>query len=91
MCHTHLKVLRAIALMFWTAGASRLGIALAAARERGMLGGDYSNGNNAGAASPDMMHSPMREVARLHEGSEDVTPLQSPGGVDGDEMFANFV
>jgi hypothetical protein len=94
VCHTHLKVLRAIALMFWTAGGSRLGIALAAARQRGMLGGDYSDcydGSNAGAASPDMMHSPMREVARLHEGSEDVTPLQSPGGVDGDEMFANFV
>jgi hypothetical protein len=30
-------------------------------------------------------------VARRHEGSEDVTPLQSPGGINGDEMFANFV
>jgi hypothetical protein len=67
-------------------GGSRLGIALAAARERGMLGGDYIDDCAAGAGSPSMMLSPTKEARH-----EDVTPLQSPGGVGDDDTFANFV
>ena len=72
-------------------GGSRLGIALAAARERGMLGGDYSDDCAAGAGSPSMMLSPTKEVRNAFQGCEDVTPLQSPGGVGDDDTFANFV
>ena len=96
--HTMLKsstcnvILRTHALILTRiSGGSRLGIALAAARERGMLGGDISDDSAAGAASPSFLISPMREVASALQGSADVTPLQSPGGVGDNDMFANFV
>jgi hypothetical protein len=78
----------------FASGGSRLGIAIAAARERGMLGGGYGDDDAAGAGSPERggdnkidNHMLMRA---LH-GGEDLTPLQSPGGVGDDDMFANFV
>jgi hypothetical protein len=69
-------------------GGSRLGIAIAAARERGMLGGGHSDDepDAAGAGSPNAMRG-----TGGYAGSEDLTPLQSPGGVKEDDMFANFV
>jgi hypothetical protein len=51
-----------------------------------MLGGDYIDDCAAGAGSPSMMLSPTKEARH-----EDVTPLQSPGGVGDDDTFANFV
>ncbi len=79
-------------------GGSRLGIAIAAARELGMLGGGYTDEDIAGAGSSSLgaegsaSHVSMaNDLRRVSLGSEEFTPLQSPGGVGDDDMFANFV
>jgi hypothetical protein len=64
-----------------------------------MLGGGYSDDDTAGAGSPNGFrgidnHVPIsmsREGSGPQQGGEDLTPLQSPGGVADDDMFANFV
>jgi hypothetical protein len=78
-------------------GGSRLGIAIAAARELGMIGGGYSDDDNAGAGSPtwgaeeSVNHCHVGVANDIRRGSEEFTPLQSPGGVGDDDSFANFV
>ena len=79
----------------FASGGSRLGIAIAAARERGMLGGGFGDDDAAGAGSPerggDSRTTDNHMLMRALHGGEYSTPLQSPGGVADDDMFANFV
>jgi hypothetical protein len=60
-----------------------------------MLGGGYTDDDIAGAGSPlwgaEGSVSHVSTANDLRRGSEEFTPLQSPGGVGDDDMFANFV